>query len=69
MGAITETLFESELFGHKKGSFTDAKEDRAGRFEVANNGTLFLDEIGNLGLPLQSKLLTVLQKRAKRQKL
>lgn len=63
MGAITETLFESELFGHKKGSFTDAKEDRAGRFEVANKGTLFLDEIGNLSLPLQSKLLTVLQQR------
>jgi two-component system, NtrC family, response regulator HydG len=63
MGAITETLFESELFGHKKGSFTDAKEDRAGRFEVANGGTLFLDEIGNLSLPLQSKLLTVLQRR------
>jgi two-component system response regulator HydG len=63
MGAITETLFESELFGHKKGSFTDAKEDRAGRFEVANTGTLFLDEIGNLTLPLQSKLLTTLQNR------
>ncbi len=63
MGAITESLFESELFGHKKGSFTDAKEDRAGRFEVADNGTLFLDEIGNLSMPLQSKLLTVLQKR------
>ena len=63
MGAITESLFESELFGHKKGSFTDAKEDRAGRFEVANGGTLFLDEIGNLNLPLQSKLLTVLQRR------
>ena len=63
MGAITETLFESELFGHKKGSFTDAKEDRAGRFEVAHGGTLFLDEIGNLNLPLQSKLLTALQKR------
>jgi two-component system, NtrC family, response regulator HydG len=62
MGAITETLFESELFGHKKGSFTDAKEDRAGRFEVANGGTLFLDEIGNLSLPLQSKLLTTLQR-------
>ncbi len=63
MGAITESLFESELFGHKKGSFTDAKEDRIGRFEVANGGTLFLDEIGNLNLPLQSKLLTVLQSR------
>jgi two-component system response regulator HydG len=63
MGAITESLFESELFGHKKGSFTDAKDDRAGRFEVANAGTLFLDEIGNLSLPLQSKLLTVLQNR------
>jgi DNA-binding NtrC family response regulator len=63
MGAITETLFESELFGHKKGSFTDAKEDRAGRFEVANSGTLFLDEIGNLNLTLQSKLLTTLQNR------
>jgi len=63
MGAITETLFESELFGHKKGAFTDAKEDRAGRFEIANGGSLFLDEIGNLGLPLQSKLLTVLQSR------
>ncbi len=63
MGAITESLFESELFGHKKGSFTDAKEDRAGRFEVANKGTLFLDEIGNLSMPLQSKLLTVLQNR------
>jgi two-component system, NtrC family, response regulator HydG len=63
MGAITETLFESELFGHKKGSFTDAKEDRAGRFELANEGTLFLDEIGNLGMSLQSKLLTVIQNR------
>lgn len=63
MGAITESLFESELFGHKKGSFTDAKEDRAGRFEVANSGTLFLDEIGNLSMPLQSKLLTILQSR------
>lgn len=63
MGAITESLFESELFGHKKGSFTDAKEDRAGRFEVANTGSLFLDEIGNLSMPLQSKLLTVLQGR------
>lgn len=63
MGAITESLFESELFGHKKGAYTDAKEDRAGRFEIANNGTLFLDEIGNLNMPLQSKLLTALQKR------
>lgn len=63
MGAITETLFESELFGHNKGSFTDAKEDRAGRFEVASGGSLFLDEIGNLSLPLQSKLLTALQNR------
>lgn len=63
MGSITETLFESELFGHKKGAFTDAKEDRAGRFEAANKGTLFLDEIGNLSLSLQSKLLTALQRR------
>ena len=63
LGSITETLFESELFGHKKGSFTDAKEDRAGRFEMANHGTLFLDEIGNLSMPLQAKLLTVIQNR------
>ncbi|MCE7994247.1 MAG: sigma-54-dependent Fis family transcriptional regulator [Roseivirga sp.] len=63
MGAITETLFESELFGHKKGAFTDAKEDRAGRFEVASGGSLFLDEIGNLSMPLQSKLLTAIQRR------
>src|SRR6187431_3175463 len=63
MGAITETLFESELFGHKKGAFTDAREDRPGRFELANDGTLFLDEIGNLSMPLQAKLLTVLQNR------
>ncbi len=63
LGSITETLFESELFGHKKGSFTDAKEDRPGRFELANKGTLFLDEIGNLSMPLQAKLLTVLQNR------
>ena len=63
LGAISETLFESELFGFKKGAFTDAKEDRAGRFEAANKGTIFLDEIGNLSLPLQSKLLSVLQNR------
>lgn len=63
MGAITETLFESELFGHTKGSFTDAKNDRAGKFEAADCGTLFLDEIGNLSYPLQAKLLTVLQSR------
>jgi DNA-binding NtrC family response regulator len=63
MGAITESLFESELFGYVKGAFTDAKEDKAGRFELANGGTLFLDEIGNLPLSLQSKLLTVLQNR------
>ncbi|HFB61653.1 MAG TPA: sigma-54-dependent Fis family transcriptional regulator [Bacteroidetes bacterium] len=63
LGAITESLFESELFGYKKGAFTDAREDRAGRFEAANHGTLFLDEIGNLLPSLQSKLLSVLQSR------
>ncbi|MBS1952408.1 MAG: Two-component transcriptional response regulator, LuxR family [Cytophagales bacterium] len=63
LGSVTETLFESELFGHKKGAFTDAKEDRMGRFELANNGTLFLDEIGNLSMSLQAKLLTALQNR------
>lgn len=63
LGGITETLFESELFGHVKGAFTDAKQDKPGRFEIATGGTLFLDEIGNLSLPLQSKLLTVLQQR------
>jgi len=63
LGAITETLFESEVFGYKKGAFTDAKEDRAGRFEAANRGSIFLDEIGNLSYNLQSKLLSVLQNR------
>jgi len=63
MGAVAETLFESELFGHVKGSFTDAHEDRAGKIEIANGGTLFLDEIGNLSLPLQAKLLSALQNR------
>ncbi|PRZ00693.1 sigma-54 dependent transcriptional regulator [Marinilabilia salmonicolor] len=63
MGAISESLFESELFGHIKGAFTDAKENRAGKFEIAHRGTLFLDEIGNLPLHLQSKLLAVLQNR------
>lgn len=63
VGALTESLFESELFGHKKGAFTDAREDRVGRFESANGGTLFLDEIGNISLQQQAKLLTVLQNR------
>jgi len=63
IGALTETLFESELFGHKKGAYTDAKEDRVGRFEAANGGTLFLDEIGNISLQQQAKLLTALQNR------
>lgn len=63
LGAIPETLFESELFGHEKGAFTDAKQTKPGRFEVASGGTLFLDEIGNLTLPLQAKLLTVLERR------
>ena len=63
VGALTSNLFESELFGYKKGAFTDAKEDRKGRFEAANGGTLFLDEIGNIGLGQQVRLLTVLQNR------
>ncbi|WP_282013613.1 sigma-54-dependent transcriptional regulator [Marinifilum flexuosum] len=63
MGAMSESLFESELFGHVKGAFTDAKEDRQGRFELASGGTIFLDEIGNLSLAMQAKLLSVLQNR------
>ena len=63
MGAITETLFESELFGHEKGSFTDAHESRPGKFEAANKGSLFLDEIGNLPIHLQAKLLAAIQNR------
>ncbi len=63
VGALTESLFESELFGYKKGAFTDARDDRMGRFEAANGGTLFLDEIGNISLHQQAKLLSVLQNR------
>jgi len=63
MGAISETLFESELFGHVKGAFTDARENRLGKFETANKGTLFLDEIGNLSFHLQAKLLAAIQNR------
>ncbi|AUP78479.1 sigma-54-dependent transcriptional regulator [Flavivirga eckloniae] len=63
VGALTSTLFEGELFGHKKGAFTDAKEDRKGRFEAADGGTLFLDEIGNISLQQQARLLTALQNR------
>jgi DNA-binding NtrC family response regulator len=63
LGAVAESLFESELFGHKQGAFTDASSDRAGRFQAANNGTLFLDEVGNLPAQSQSKLLRVLESR------
>ena len=63
VGALTESLFESELFGHKKGAFTDAREDRVGRFETATGGTIFLDEIGNISLHQQAKLLSVIQNR------
>ncbi|KPL14702.1 MAG: AAA family ATPase [Bacteroides sp. SM23_62] len=63
LGSIAETLFESELFGHEKGAFTDAKKMKQGRFEIAHGGTLFLDEIGNLSLPMQTKLLTVIERR------
>jgi len=63
MGALPESTFESELFGHRKGSFTDAKADRAGRFQAARGGSLFLDEIGNMPLAAQAKLLTVLERR------
>ncbi|MGE0090719.1 MAG: sigma-54-dependent transcriptional regulator [Bacteroidales bacterium] len=63
LGSITESLFESELFGYVKGAFTDAKSDRQGRFELASGGTLFLDEIGNLSLPMQAKILTTIERR------
>ena len=64
LGAVSQSLFESELFGHRKGAFTDARQERAGRFQAASGGTLFLDEIGNLPLLLQSKLLSALEQRA-----
>jgi len=64
MGSVTESLIESELFGHVRGAFTDAREERVGKFEAANNSTLFLDEIGNLSLQAQSKILRVLQSRS-----
>jgi transcriptional regulator with PAS, ATPase and Fis domain len=63
MGALSETLFESELFGHVKGAFTDARENRQGKFEIADKGTLFLDEIGNLSFHLQAKLLSAIENR------
>jgi len=63
LGAISESLFESELFGHEKGAFTDAKAEKQGRFEIASGGTIFLDEIGNLSLAMQTKLLTVIERR------
>lgn len=63
LGSLSENLFESELFGHVRGAFTDAKDDRIGRFEAASEGTLFLDEIGNLSLPLQQKLLNAIQNK------
>jgi len=63
LGSLSESLFESELFGHTKGAFTDARNNRIGRFEIASKGTLFLDEIGNLSLPLQAKLLSAIQNR------
>ncbi|MDX1628228.1 MAG: sigma-54 dependent transcriptional regulator [Fulvivirga sp.] len=64
LGAIAENLFESELFGHKKGAFTDAREDRTGRFVLADKGTLFLDEVGNISMPMQAKMLTAIQNKA-----
>lgn len=63
LGCIPEQLFESELFGYEKGAFTDARKTKSGRIEAASGGTLFLDEIGNLSLPMQAKLLTLLEKK------